>query len=135
VKGVVFFALALSAGGQTTPKTGARFFDTRVAPILAKRCLPCHNNELNDGDISFLDRATLLKGGSRGPAVVPGNPEASVLVHAIRQDGELKMPPGGKLSPKEIATLTVWIHRGAGWGTKLNPPAALPPSKAAPTRP
>jgi Planctomycete cytochrome C len=132
---VVVFALAVSATAQNAPKGEMRFFDTRVAPILTKRCLPCHNNELNDGDISFLDRATLIKGGSRGPAVVPGNPDASVLVHAIRQDGELKMPPGGKLSPHDIATLTEWIRRGAAWGTKLTPPAAPPLSKAVPTRP
>lgn len=129
MKLAIAVVLALPASAQNS-----RFFDTRVAPILTKRCLPCHNNDLNDGDISFLDRATLLKGGARGPAVVPGNPEASVLIHAIRRDGELKMPPGGKLSPHDIATLTEWIRHGAAWGTKLRP-AAPPLSKAAPTRP
>jgi Planctomycete cytochrome C. len=60
-----------------------------------------------------------LKGGSRGPAVVPGDPEKSVLIHAVRQEGDLKMPPGRRLSPREIATLRQWIERGAVWGTKL----------------
>ena len=73
-----------------------QFFDTRIAPILSKRCLGCHNDELNDGNISFQNRETLLKGGSHGPAIVPGDPEKSVLIHAVRQDGELKMPPGGQ---------------------------------------
>ncbi len=98
----------------------ARFFDKRVAPILTKRCLGCHNQELNDGGISFLDRETLLKGGSRGPAIIPGQPEQSLLIHAIRRDSELQMPPGSKLPPREVATLTEWIKRGAPWGTKLH---------------
>ena len=96
-----------------------RYFDKRVAPILTKRCLGCHNQELNDGGISFLDRETLLKGGSRGPAIVPGQPDASVLIRAIQHDGDLKMPPGPKLSSRDVATLTEWVKRGAPWGTKL----------------
>src|SRR5439155_24543682 len=61
----------------------------------------------------------LLRGGGRGPAIVPGNPVASILIQAVRQDGALTMPPGGKLSATDIATLTQWIKRGAPWGTKL----------------
>jgi hypothetical protein len=97
-----------------------KFFDRRVVPILTKRCLGCHDQDLKDGDISFLDRASLLKGGRRGPAVVPGKPEESVMIHAVRQDGELKMPPGGKLSQKDIGILQDWVKRGAIWGTKLH---------------
>lgn len=107
------------AYAQTPSKSDARYFDQRVAPILIKRCLGCHNQELNDGGISFLDRETLLKGGSRGPAVVPGQPENSVLIHAVRHDGDFKMPPGAKLPSRDVATLTEWVKRGAPWGTKL----------------
>ena len=96
-----------------------RFFDRSVAPILTKRCLPCHNEDLKNGNISFLDRDSLLKGGNRGPAVVPGKPEHSILIDALRHEGDLQMPPGPKLPPKEIAVLTEWIKRGAVWGTKL----------------
>jgi hypothetical protein len=98
-----------------------RFFDTRVAPILTKRCLGCHNRQLNNGNIVFQDRDSLIKGGRRGPAIVPGKPEQSVLVESLRHDGELQMPPGPKLPKKEIKILTDWIRRGAVWGTKLNP--------------
>lgn len=97
----------------------ARFFDERVAPILEKRCLGCHNEELKNGGLSFLDRDSLLRGGTRGPAIVPGRPDQSLLVAALRHEGELQMPPGPKLPPKEIAVLTDWIRRGAIWGTKL----------------
>ncbi len=102
-------------------RTEQRFFDERVAPILARRCLPCHNDELKNGEISFLDRDSLLKGGPRGPAIVPGKPAEGVLPQSLRHDGELQMPPGPKLPAKEIATLIEWIRRGAVWGAKLRP--------------
>lgn len=97
---------------------GERYFDTKVAPILTRRCLGCHNQELKDGGISFRDPASLLKGGQRGPAIVPGKPDASLLVVALKHQGELQMPPGPKLPSKEIKILTEWIRRGAVWGTK-----------------
>jgi len=101
------------------PECAGCFFDTRVAPILTKRCLGCHNEELKNGNISFLDRDSLLIAGTHGPAIVPGKPEASVLIDALRHDGDIQMPPGPKLPSSEIRTLTEWIKRGAVWGTKL----------------
>lgn len=121
----VVLCLALSSAASWSEKPtqkGQRLFDTRVAPLLTKRCLGCHNDQLDDGNISFLNRNTLLKGGSHGPAIVPGDPENSVLIQAVRQGGELKMPPGGKLSPREVQSLVEWIKLGAPWGTKLNTP-------------
>ena len=50
---------------------------------------------------------------------MPGKPEASILVVALRHEGELQMPPGPKLPEKEIRILTEWIRRGAIWGTRL----------------
>lgn len=97
----------------------ARFFDKRVAPILTRRCLSCHNEQLRNGNVSFLNRESLLSGGNRGPVIVPGKPEASLLIQALRHDSDLQMPPGPKLPQKEIAILTDWVRRGAVWGTKL----------------
>jgi hypothetical protein len=95
------------------------FFEERVAPILAKRCLACHNNELDDGDISFENRETLVrKREEKGPAVIPGDPEGSPLVRALRHDGDVQMPPGKKLPQVEIDVLIEWIRRGALWGAK-----------------
>ena len=113
------FAVAMA---QETSLKDARFFDRRVAPILTRRCLGCHNQELKDGGVSFLDRDSLLKGGPRGPAIVPGDPERSVLIRAIRHNSEPKMPPGPRLSSKDITTLTEWVNRGAPWGGKLRIP-------------
>ena len=58
----------------------------------------------------------MLKGGSRGPAIVPGDPEKSLLIQAVRQtDPNLKMPMGGKLKDAEIADLVAWVKAGASW--------------------
>ena len=110
------FTAPVSAGDHA--RGDARFFDRRVEPILRAHCLGCHNDKLKDGGLSLAGRNGLLLGGSRGPAIVPGYPDASLLMQAVRQDGALTMPPGGKLSAKDVATLAKWIERGAPWGTK-----------------
>ncbi len=57
----------------------------------------------------------MLKGGESGPVVVPGKPDESPLIEAIRYDGDVQMPPKGKLKSAEIAALTDWVKRGAHW--------------------
>jgi hypothetical protein len=110
-RAAVFCLAALIASAESVD----RYFDKRVAPILTKRCLGCHNEELKNGGISFLDRESLLKS-----AIVPGSPETSKLIATLRHDGDIQMPPGPKLPSKEIAILTEWIRRGAVWGAKLH---------------
>jgi hypothetical protein len=116
---VILWCVAFAAPAADQASDAARYFDTRVAPILTRRCLGCHNEELKNGNISFLDRDSLIRGGSRGPAIVPGKPQESVLMEVLRHDGEIQMPPGPKLPAKEIAVLSEWIRRGALWGSKL----------------
>ena len=112
-----FFACLAVLPAANPPDRDQRFFDTRVAPILTRRCLACHNEQLKNGNISFLDPDSLLK------VITPGNPQASKLIDTLRHDGDIQMPPGPKLPPHEIVILTDWIKRGAVWGTKLHPPA------------
>lgn len=116
---MLVWVVGIAAAASAAEKSAAQFFDRRVEPVLRKRCLGCHNEELKNGNISFLNRDSLLKGGSRGPAVVPGKPEASILILSLRHNGELRMPPGEKLPAQQIAILTEWVSRGAAWGTKL----------------
>jgi len=61
---------------------------------------------------------SLQKGGGRGPAIVPGKPDESLLYKAVTRSGELKMPPGGPISEKEVALLRQWIEAGAHWPQK-----------------
>ena len=121
-----WFLMLSAAGVSDLSKVNARFFDQRVAPILTRRCLSCHNEELRNGNISFLDRDSLLRGGSRGPAIVPGKPEQSVMIDALKHEGQLQMPPGPPLPAREVKLLTEWVKRGAPWGANLHanrPPA------------
>jgi hypothetical protein len=92
------------------------FFETRVRPVLAASCYSCHSSAPLGG--LRLDSADgMTKGGSHGPAVVPGDPEKSLLIKAVMHtDPKLKMPMGGsKLKDTEIADLTAWVKGGAIW--------------------
>ena len=123
--------LLLAAAPAFGADRDARFFDARVAPILEKRCLPCHNDQLNNGNISFQNRESLLHGGAHGPAIVPGHPKSSLLMIALRHEGEIQMPPGPQLPSKEISVLREWIKRGAIWGSRLRKP---PPPEESPRK-
>jgi hypothetical protein len=93
------------------------FFENKIRPILANNCFGCHtNSQLGGLRLDTLDG--MKKGGKRGPAVVPGDAENSLLIKAVRQsDPSLKMPYGGKLKPSEISDLEVWVKAGAAWPT------------------
>ena len=87
----------------------------RVRPVLAKNCFSCHTSS-RMGGLEMSGRDAILKGGKSGPAIVPGEPDKSLLVQAVAQTHErLKMPPQGKLAEAEIADLRAWIKDGATW--------------------
>jgi cytochrome c553 len=96
------------------PQSGDEFFENKIRPVIAANCLACHGKN-GLGGLSLENRQALLKGGGRGPAVVPGDSESSLLIKAIRQRDELKMPQGGKLKESEIADFTEWVKLGAPW--------------------
>jgi cytochrome c553 len=93
------------------------FFEKKVRPILVDYCSNCHSADTNaKGGLRVDDRNGLLHGGGRGPAVVPGQPDRSLLLRAVRHaDGAPKMPPKKALSEEQIADLTKWIADGAAW--------------------
>src|SRR2546426_4769591 len=69
------------------------------------------------GGLRLDSREGLLKGGESGPAIVPGDPDKSLMIQAIRQTDKLKMPKGGRLKLEEIDALTEWVKAGAVWPT------------------
>ncbi|HTW65403.1 MAG TPA: PSD1 and planctomycete cytochrome C domain-containing protein [Bryobacteraceae bacterium] len=110
----VAFAQAPVPAPAPSAAQSADFFENKVRPILANNCYACHT----DGEMGGLrvdSRERLLKGGGSGPAIVPGNPDKSLLIQAVRQTGDLKMPQGGKLKPEEVQTLVEWVKAGAPW--------------------
>src|SRR5262245_41798378 len=87
----------------------------RVRPVLVKNCFSCHTSS-RMGGLEMSGRDAFLKGGKTGPAIVPGDPEKSLLVQAVSRTHErLKMPPQGQLAESEIADLRTWIKDGAIW--------------------
>src|SRR5689334_20547302 len=102
-------ALALAAAPEPT-RDQIRFFEEKVRPILAENCYKCHGSKKQKGSLRLDLPEMALAGGESGPAIVPGKPEQSPLVEAIKWES-LEMPPTGKLSESQIATLTEWIRR------------------------
>jgi Protein of unknown function (DUF1549)/Planctomycete cytochrome C len=93
------------------------FFETRIRPVLVTSCVRCHGAAKVNNGLRVDHRDALLRGGDSGAAVVPGRPEASLLMQAIRQSDELKMPPppGRRLPDSVIADFERWIRDGAVW--------------------
>jgi cytochrome c553 len=110
-------ALSLPAFAADPTPAQLQFFENKVRPVLADNCYKCHSQQAEKVKGGFLldSREGLLKGGQSGPAIVPGDPEKSLLIKAIRYtDPDLQMPPKSKkLSDEQIADLTTWIQMGA----------------------
>ena len=117
----VSFALAGSIAAQAekppvpTPEQ-IDFFNAKIRPVLMDTCGECHLDD-EEGGLRVDSREALVKGGENGPAVVPGNPESSLLVHAIRRDGTgPRMPKEGpKLTSEQVDAFVLWIKDGAPW--------------------
>ncbi|HJS08484.1 MAG TPA: DUF1549 domain-containing protein, partial [Pirellulales bacterium] len=95
---------------------GIKYFETHIRPLFAERCYGCHSTRADtlEGGLRLDHRNGWLKGGDRGPAVVPGNAGASLLIQAVRYtDPDFQMPPGEKLPDGAIARLESWIKIGA----------------------
>jgi len=108
-------ALAGELPAGAAPADGERFFSEQVLPLLKERCFECHAHGREiEGGLALDSRSGWEQGGDSGPAVVPGKPDESLLVKAIRYgDAALEMPPTGKLAAAEIAILENWVASGA----------------------
>ena len=108
--GLVAGARAQAAGGGAA----AVWFDRTIAPLLARRCLGCHNATDRKGGLDLSAAATTRAGGDQGVVLVAGNPGESLLWERVESD---EMPPNAPLSGIEKETLREWITSGAEWGT------------------
>jgi hypothetical protein len=135
----ISLALMLSAAcisqGQERASTSITaedrdFFEKKVRPLLVERCYKCHSGQARkvQGGLRLDSREGLLRGGDSGPAIVPGQPDKSLLLRAISyRDENLLMPPSGRLPAQEVSVLEDWVERGAPYpgpaGTALTPAA------------
>lgn len=114
----------LALGTCSAPAEHSAFFQTVVEPVLRKHCLSCHNSRSRMSGLALDTRTGVLAGGKRGAAVVPGDPQSSLLYRAVVQSGDLKMPPSGRLSEPEVAALKSWIEMNLPWEGNVAPAAA-----------
>jgi hypothetical protein len=127
--------LGLAAAGRLAARAGsprpepAVSFENTIRPILQANCFTCHSHaaKKSKGGLMLDGRESIVQGGDRGPAIIPGKPDESLLLKAVgRHDEDLKMPPTGKLSDEQIAALREWVRRGAPW-SKSSATTARPP--------
>jgi hypothetical protein len=117
--------------GEVAPQMSAddlQFFESEVRPLLTDHCYECHAGEsrILRGGLRLDHRAGWLRGGDSGPAIVPGDPQNSLLMQAVRYES-MEMPPAGRLSEQQTAVLGEWIRRGAPDPRLEAPPAKLQP--------
>jgi hypothetical protein len=103
-----------------SPDGGSRielseFFERHVRPLLLSHCIECHGPDVQESGLRLDSRQALLDGGDSGPVIVPGASDQSLLIQAVRQSGDLQMPPDAKLSDEQIAQLEHWVEQGAPW--------------------
>lgn len=94
---------------------GRAFFENKIRPVLVKHCYECHSADAEKigGKLLLDTRGGLLKGGESGTPIVAGQPEESLIVHALRWEHDLEMPPETPLSPAVIQDFIRWVEMGA----------------------
>src|SRR3954471_17041481 len=98
-----FLCLLVLAAGPSAVRAD-ELFEKQVRPILVRHCYGCHGAEKQKAGLRLDSKAGWQTGGDSGPAIVPGSPEKSLLIKAVRgEQGVERMPPGGKLTAGEVA--------------------------------
>src|SRR5262249_51390731 len=119
---LVILLLILAVAGRPPGSSAADkadaandFFETTIRPLLVEHCHKCHGETKPKSGLRLTSRTAILRGGDTGPAAVPGKPNESLLIQAVRQQGDLKMPPKEKLTQAQIDQLTRWVQLGLPW--------------------
>ncbi len=124
MNGVRFAALLLLAYGVvgrtsfTLADDREDRFEARIRPVLAGTCFRCHGAAKTSGDLRVDSRASLVRGGESGAAIVPGKPDESLLIRVIQRHADVSAMPPDKdqaLRADQIADFVAWIKEGAVW--------------------
>jgi hypothetical protein len=112
VSGAVVFPIAASLTAAPAPD-----FDRDIRPLLEKRCVMCHGVQRQMSGLRLDGCDSALKGGYSGPAIVPGNASASLIVTMVTtgREGRVMPPVPPRLTPEEISRIRAWIDAGAVW--------------------
>ena len=115
---------------QLVPLSAAQSNEDLAVTILQRKCFQCHGKTLQMSGLDLSTREGLLKGGDKGPAIVPGNAEASRAYRRVTGMERPLMPmaPLPPLSSEDVAVLKAWINQGATWGSGKAAPSSTTPS-------
>ena len=106
---------AAADADKPTPEA-LKFFESRIRPLLVTHCTECHGTKKQKHNLRLDNLAYMLQGGDTGPAVVPHDLDASLLIKAVSYvDADMQMPPDGKLEDAQIEDLKKWVEMGAPW--------------------
>lgn len=100
------------------------FFEAKVRPVLMAHCIECHGPQAQEAGLRLDNQSAAMRGATSGPVIVPGVPQRSRLVTAIRYAEDVQMPPEGKLPADAIDDLVHWVAQGAHWPPTAESPAA-----------
>ncbi|HYP13039.1 MAG TPA: PSD1 and planctomycete cytochrome C domain-containing protein, partial [Bryobacteraceae bacterium] len=87
----------------------------RAIEVLNANCASCHGAALQMSSLRLDSREGLIKGGSKGASIIPGNAAQSRLLQMVTHAVKPTMPPGGKLKDSDVEALRTWIDAGAPW--------------------
>lgn len=103
------------AGKSDSIKPEALSYANDIKPFFATHCVECHSGPKAKGGFNFDGYAALMKGGNKGPAIVPGDPDGSWAVRVLTGQGK-RMPPQrykNQPKPEDVEMLKAWISAGA----------------------
>lgn len=107
-------AVARGDDAKPTPEH-LDYFEKKIRPVLTERCHTCHGSKKQMSGLRLDSREGLLVGGDGGPAILPGDPDNSPLIEALRYDGAIQMPPQEKLEDPVVEAMVQWVAMGAPW--------------------
>lgn len=115
-------------------------YDKDIEPILVKKCNFCHSGNIKEGKLDMGTFEALMKGGKKGPALIPGKAAESLIYQLSGKTTRPSMPPKSEepLIPEELALIKLWINQGAKApsAARVKPKVivSLPPSSVFPVR-
>ena len=142
---LVCIPLGLSAQNQPLPvvdlkRSTAVLYEKEIEPVIYKKCITCHSGSVKEGKLDLATYEGLIKGGRRGPSLIPGKGAESLVYKLMHREMKPFMPPKGEdpITPEELAVFKLWIDQGAkaptGAREKVKIIVGIPPASVVPVR-
>ncbi|QDT05652.1 Planctomycete cytochrome C [Rubripirellula lacrimiformis] len=123
--GMLVFVVVSAACQRESPADETEYFERKIRPLLSEHCYSCHSSDAETihGGLLLDSAAGIQRGGDSGELLNSDTPGGSLLIDSILYDGDIQMPPEGKLSDRDIAELKRWVDAGAHFPESVDQPA------------